>query len=114
MARIANYPEANDNDTSVVDGELNKYYEQHTTFQGAQVYIQPNASGGVFIPAGSQKETDAQDTDHPSSFMSVEEYPRAVLYGRKAGNDHFMRYYKKKGTFVGALMYIETATDHFQ
>ena len=106
----AKYPKARICDTSAIVARqevmLWLHYEKNNTFKGAEVYIKPNASGGVFFPAASAHEVGAQDTRLPSSFMSAKEYPRAVIDHDKAGDDHLTRYWYKHGTFVGAPVYI--------
>ena len=65
------------------DGLMSRHYKKNNTFSGLRVYIEPNAVNGLFIRAAdaSGHDIDAQDIMIPPTFMSLKEYPRAVIIG---------------------------------
>ena len=94
--------------TRIGDAMMWQHYNENATFSGLQVYIEPNASDGVcFRAAGaSAHDVDAQDTRIPPTFMSLKEYPRAVITGGKSQDWKLRRHFERESTFVGAPIYI--------
>ena len=95
------------------DDMLWLYHRQNDSFNGAQVYIEPNASGGVRFrtPAATAHDVDARDTRLPATYISAADYPRAVIKHGKAGDDMLQRYFEDNRTFVGATVYIVPGYD---
>ena len=95
------------------DGWMSHHYKKNNTFSGLRVYIEPNAENGVFIRAAgaSNHDVDAQDTRIPPTFMSLKEYPRAVITGGKSQDWILQRHYEKHATYAGAPIVIETGVD---
>ena len=113
----ANYPRAKVasamGGNTIRDGLMRRHYEKNNTFCGLRVYIEPNAVNGLFIRAAdaSGHDIDAQDTMIPPTFMSLKEYPRAVIMGGKSQDWILLRYYEKYTTYAGASTLIETGVD---
>ena len=97
----------------IQDGMMSAHYEKNKTFSGVRVYIEPNAVNGLFIRAAgaSNHDVDAQDTRIPPTFMSLKEYPRAVITGGKSQDWILLRHYEKYATYAGAPIVIETGVD---
>ena len=73
-----------------------------------QVYIEPNAFDGVCFRAegASAHDVDAHDTRIPPTFMSLKEYPRAVITGGESQDWQLTRHFERESTFAGAPIYI--------
>ena len=104
----AKYPQAKMALTKNGDAMMWNHYTDRDTFSGLQVYIEPNASYGVCFRAegASAHDVDAQDTRIPPTFMSLKEYPRAVLKGGKSQDWKLTCHFKREGTLAGAPIYI--------
>jgi hypothetical protein len=109
----AKYPQAKMCSTENGDAMMWQHYEDHTTFSGLLVYIEPNASYGVFFRAAgaSAHDVSTQDTRLPFTFMSLKEYPRAVLSGGTTHDWRLQKHFKDKLTFAGAPVLIEPGLD---
>jgi hypothetical protein len=109
----AKYPQAKMALTKNGDAMMWNHYTDRDTFSGLQVYIEPNASYGVCFRAegASAHDVDAQDTRIPPTFMSLKEYPRAVLKGGKSQDWMLQSHFESKGTFAGAPIYVEPGLD---
>ena len=87
------------------------YHRQRDGFTGAQVYIEPNASGGVRFrtPAATAHDVDARNTRPTATYISAADYPRAVIKQDRAADYMLQRYFDDNRTFVGATVYIYIA-----
>ena len=109
----AKYPRATMCSTGNGDAMMWQHHTDHKTFSGLQVYIEPNASyGECFRAAGaSAHDVDAEDTRIPFTFMSLKEFPRAVITGGNTQDWRLKRHFRDKQTFAGALIWIEPGLD---
>ena len=113
----AKYPQAKMGSYDVAmmwqDYMMWEHYIKNATYSGLQVYIEPNASDGVcFRAAGaSAHDVDAQDTRIPPTFMSLKEFPRAVITGDKSQDWKLSCHFERESTFAGAPIYIEPGVD---
>ena len=109
----AKYPKAKIGYSFAGDDMLWQHHRQNGSFNLAQVYIEPNASGGVCFRRfyDTSHDVDAQDTRLPATYISAAAYPRARIKTGKAGDDKLMRYFEDNRTFVGATVYIVPGYD---
>ena len=93
------------------DDKLWRFYKENNSFNSAQVYIEPNTSGGVCFrtPAATAHDVDAQN--HRPTYISAADYPRAVIQCAKPGDDMLQRYFEDNRTFVGATVHIAPGYD---
>ena len=92
-------PKARIEHRSIADPRLWRYYHKHDTFSGCEVHIKPNVStGGPYYKYAG----DGLDT-----FMSVDQYPKAVIEHGRDEDDALKLYFRQHRTFSGAEVSIK-------
>ena len=100
----AQYPKARIQHGRAGNDILNRYYRTHGTFAGALVYIKPNISTDP--AAAAHDDYYKPDTRWPT-YTCTDQYPKARIDHGRAGDDILWRYFEKKATFSGAMVYIK-------
>ena len=89
------------------DDILMRYYLRHDTFNGAEVYIEPNVCHNA--AARAHDDYYRADEHYPEA-----RYPRAHIEHGGGEDELLKRYYLEHYTFAGAMVYIKPNMDSEQ
>jgi hypothetical protein len=103
----AEHPKARIQHGRAGDDILMRYYLRHDTFNGAEVYIEPNVCHNA--AARAHDDYYRADEHYPEA-----RYPRAHIEHGGGEDELLKRYYLEHYTFAGAMVYIKPNMDSEQ
>ena len=103
----AEHPKARIQHGRAGDDILMRYYLRHGTFNGAEVYIEPNVCRNAV--ARARDDYYRVEEHYPEA-----RYPRAQIEHGGGEDELLKRYYLEHATFAGAMVYVKPDMDSEQ